>query len=432
MGLWQWFWEWLTGRHVAPDRSQPAAATGFSRGPLHSEGKSKSRHPDDILYLGRGVSQGLADRRADAQRLRQLGLPVLATPGDVAAALGVTVSHLRWLTYHSEAAVVDHYLRFTVPKKNGGLRELAAPHRDLRRCQQWIREHLLARLPAHPAAHGFLPGRNIVTNARPHARAAILVNVDLADFFPSITFPRVQGLWKSLGFSPAAATILALLCTDAPRRKLVIQDRTCYVATGPRVLPQGACTSPAVSNLIARRLDARLSGIAARLGWTYTRYADDLTFSYPAAADTVSNPSAADRVGNAPPALHDPKDRAAHNGQMGYNGQVGYLLARIRHIVQDEGFRVNEEKTRVLRRNAAQIVTGLVVNDGVHVKREIRRRLRAILHQAERTGLAAQNRGGHPNFVGQLLGQVAFVAMVQPREGARLKERLLRLLAEHP
>jgi hypothetical protein len=187
-----------------------------------------------------------------------------------------------------------------------------------------------------------------------------------------------------------------------------------------------------VSNLIARRLDARLSGIAARLGWTYTRYADDLTFSYPAAADTVSNPSAADRVGNAPPALHDPKDRAAHNGQMGYNGQVGYLLARIRHIVQDEGFRVNEEKTRVLRRNAAQIVTGLVVNDGVHVKREIRRRLRAILHQAERTGLAAQNRGGHPNFVGQLLGQVAFVAMVQPREGARLKERLLRLLAEHP
>ena len=117
------------------------------------------------------------------------------------------------------------------------------------------------------------------------------------------------------------------------------------VAIGPRGLPQGASTSPALSNAVARRLDKRLTGLAAKLGLTYTRYADDLTFS----------------------------------GTAEVNGRVGYLMARVRHIAEDEGFAVNPEKTRVLRRNTAQRVTGLVVNDKPGVGRREVRRLRAIL-----------------------------------------------------
>ncbi len=134
-------------------------------------------------------------------------------------------------------------------------------------------------------------------------------------------------------------------------------------------------------------MDSRLSGIAAKLGWTYTRYADDLTFS----AD----------------------------GEAG--DKVGYLLARIRHIAQDEGFTVNESKTRVQRRNTAQAVTGLVVNQRVAVPRATVRRLRAILHRARREGLAAQNRHGHAHFEAWLRGMIAYVSMAHPEQGRKLK-----------
>jgi hypothetical protein len=90
--------------------------------------------------------------------LAQLGLPVLATPADVAAALGLTIPQLRWLAFHSDAATRIHYVRFTVPKKSGGTRELAAPHQKLARSQQWILANVLAKTPAAAAAHGFVPG----------------------------------------------------------------------------------------------------------------------------------------------------------------------------------------------------------------------------------------------------------------------------------
>lgn len=402
MNVWRWLWQWLTGQSL-PD-SEPQSEGGNR---LRSQPIGRVGHAHDITFLGRGVSQGLADRRSDVKKLRRLGLPVLSSPADLARALGVSLPRLRWLTYHSEAALVDHYVRFTIPKKGGGQRELAMPLRQLRACQEWIRAELLARLPVHPAAHGFVAGRSIVTNAQPHARARVIVNVDLEDFFPSITFPRVRGWWISVGYSPAVATLLALLCTDSPRQKMLVADCTCHVAQGPRSLPQGACTSPALSNLMARRLDARLAGLARRLGWVYTRYADDITFSCPDVSSSA-------------------RDNTARENDPGL--LVGYLLARIRHIVEAEGFRLNPSKTRVLRRHTAQVVTGLVVNDGVHVPRRWRRKLRALLHQAAHTGLAAQNRLQHPAFAQYVRGQVAFVSMVQPQEGQRLKDTLLSLL----
>src|SRR5207248_1837430 len=147
---------------------------------------------------------------------------------------------------------------------------------------------------------------------------------------------------------------------------------------------------PGLSNQVARRLDRRLTGLAARLGLTYTRYADDLTFS----------------------------------GDEGLEGRVGYLMARVRHIAQDEGFAVNESKTRVHRRNAAQMVTGLVVNDRPGVRRDEVRRLRAILHRARTEGLDRQNRESLPDFGAWLRGKIAFVRMARPEVGDRLLAEL--------
>lgn len=377
---------------VAADAAERAArraqkkAEAEQRRREHTEAVAK-RRATDIIFLGRGVSGGLADRRANIERLQAQGLPLLATPADVAKALGLEISRLRWLAFHSEASAVTHYVRFQVPKKSGGTRELAAPHRDMARCQEWIRTHILDRVPLHDAAHGFVARRNTVTNATPHLQRAAVVNADLKDFFPSITFPRVKGVFQQLGYSPAAATVLALLCTECPRTRVNFESRELWVAAGRRGLPQGACTSPALSNLVARGLDSRIAGMARKHGWTYTRYADDLTFS----ADGEAT------------------------------AKIGWLLARMRHIVAEESFTVNEKKTRVQRPNSQQTVTGVVVNEHPNIPRDVVRRLRAILHRAKTEGLAAQNRESHPHFDGWVVGMISYVKMVNPTRGAQLR-----------
>jgi retron-type reverse transcriptase len=351
------------------------------------------RRAEDVVYLGPGVSGGLADRRADIERLSAAGLPVLATPADVARALGLDVPRLRWLCFHTEAAERTHYVHFDVPKRSGGTRRLSAPHAELKQAQTWILRNVLDRVAVEPPAHGFVRGRSTVTNATPHLSKDVVVNQDLQDFFPTITFPRVRGVFERLGYSPAAATCLALLCTEAPRTRVTFDGKPLLVATGPRALPQGACTSPAISNQIARKLDRRLAGMCAKHGWTYTRYADDLTFSAPE----------------------------------GKRAEVPVLLARIRHVVREEGFVIHPEKGRVQRSAGRQTVTGIVVNEKPSVPREERRRLRAILHGARRTGLAAQNREGRPYFEAWLRGKLAYLYMVDREKGAKLLAELARV-----
>ncbi|MFK7787975.1 MAG: reverse transcriptase family protein, partial [Phycisphaeraceae bacterium] len=358
----------------------------------HAEAVAR-RRATDIVYLGRGVSRGLSDHRSNVEKLEALNLPVLSSPADLSAAMGVSIPRLRFLAFHSDAPTRVHYVYFTVPKKSGGQRTLSAPHTSLANAQRWILDNILRQLAIHDAAHGFVPGRSTVSNAAQHLNKEVVVNADLSDFFPTITFPRVKGLLQSLGYSPSVATILALLCTECPRRPMTYGGQTYYAATGPRALPQGACTSPDLSNAVARRMDFRLDGIAKKLGWTYTRYADDLTLS--------ASGEQADRV--------------------------GYLLARLRHIAQDEGFAVNEKKTRVQRRNTRQSVTGLGVNDKLGVPRKTVRRIRAILHRASFEGLAAQNRENQPNFEAWLAGMIAYIEMVNPQQGRELQDTYRRI-----
>ena len=199
-----------------------------------------------------GGLRGLVDRRAHIEKLQAARLPVLASPADIAHALGISISRLRWLAFHSDAAEKVHYVRFTVPKRSGGVRELSAPHRELAAAQRWIFQNILQGLPTHPAAHGFVRGRSIRSNALPHVGRHILVNADLRDFFPTITFHRVRGAFERLGYSPSAATILGLLCTESPRRTVEYAGTTFHVATGPRAMPQGDMHEPRVVELDLR------------------------------------------------------------------------------------------------------------------------------------------------------------------------------------
>ena len=351
------------------------------------------RRATDIVFLGRGISRGLADRRSDIELLQNNGLPVLSSPAELARAMSVSISLLRWLAFHSDAPTRVHYISFDVPKKSGGLRRLSAPHRKLADAQHWILTNILNLLPVHVCAHGFVAQHSVLTNANPHVGASVVINADLSNFFPTITFPRVEGMLRKLGYSPAVATILALLCTECPRQALKFSDTIYYAATGPRALPQGACTSPAISNQIAAKLDRRMSAMAAKLEWKYTRYADDLTWS---------------TTGEVTPS-------------------VGYVLARMRHIVDDEGFELNHAKTRVQRPSQQQSVTGVVVNDRMNVPRQTIRQIRAILHNARQTGLDAQNRNEHPHFRDWLVGMIGWIHMVNPEQGSRLRAKLEKL-----
>ncbi|MDC3959188.1 RNA-directed DNA polymerase [Polyangium jinanense] len=390
-------------RRQKAERKAEKKRLAAERKKKHAEAVAK-RRAEDIIFLGRGVSGSLGDRRANVESLRKQGLPLLSTPAEVAKALSVPIPRLRWLCYHNDAVEKPHYVYFEVPKRSGGMRLLSAPHEALSKAQQWILQNVLAKLSVEGEAHGFVKGRSTVTNARAHLGRGTVVNLDLSDFFPTITFGRVRGLFESIGYSPAVATIFALICTESPRRKVVYDGTTYWVAVGERGLPQGACTSPAISNLVARKLDRRLSGMTRKMGWTYTRYADDLTFS-------AENELVDDGKG----------------GQKKGRSDLGILLARVRHIVQEEGFAINPKKGRVQHAGGRQEVTGIVVNDKLGMPREEVRKLRAILHAAKKTGLAAQNRENIPHFEAYLQGKIAYLNMVDPERAMQLAKAFLEI-----
>lgn len=347
----------------------------------------------DIVHLGDDVSAGLEGKQSDVEKLARSGLPVLHTGGDVAGAMGVPLGQLRWLTFHRRGAPLVHYHRWGIPKKTGGVRAISAPKKRLATAQRWVLTQILEKLKVDDNAHGFVVQRSVVTNARPHVKKAVVVNLDLKDFFPTITFRRVKGLFQRVGYSSAVSTILALLCTEPPRSEAILDGKKLWVALGDRQLPQGACTSPAVTNVLCRRLDRRLGGVAKGLGFTYTRYADDLSFS----GDDAE--------------------------------QAKIVIARARSILEDEGFALNPDKTRVMRPGRRQEVTGVVVNEKTSVSRREVKELRAILHNCAKTGLTAQNRENHPDFAAYLTGRVAWVRMVDARRGAQLGLLLQRALA---
>jgi hypothetical protein len=348
----------------------------------------------DAGYLGAGVSGGLQAPAGEARPLAP-GLPPLASPLALAQAMNIALPELKFLCFHREVARTTHYRRFTLPKKTGGERTISAPLPRLKRAQYWVLDNVLAKVPLHAAAHGFVPGRSIVSNAAPHTGKPVVINLDLKDFFPSVTYPRIKGVFRALGYGEHVATTLALLCSENAADELEVDGERFFVGGKgrDRVLPQGAPTSPMLTNILCRRLDRRLQGLADQLGFTYTRYADDLTFS--------ASPEGAEHVGR--------------------------LLRRVHHVLRDEGFTPHPDKQRVMRASSRQEVTGIVVNEKPSVSRTERRRLRAALHTAQRKGVEAATWHGQPATRDTLVGYARFVQMVDARQGAALLPRALAL-----
>ena len=327
------------------------------------------------------------------------GVPVVDDLAALAAWLGVTPAHLDWFAdrWSLEPGVLHeplrHYKRSWIRKADGSGRLLEAPKRELKDLQRMVLHGILDRIPAHPAAHGFTRGRSARTGAHLHAGREAVLRLDLESFFTAVSAGRVYGIFRTAGYPEPVAHVLAGLCTTAtPARVLsrapaaasvdgVARRRRMLDALAVPHLPQGSPTSPALANLAAHRFDRRLAALAARFGATYTRYADDLTLS-------------GDR-----PLLR----------------RAGRIVDLVEAIAADEGFRVNDIKTRVRSRAQRQLVTGLVVNDRPNVPRAQYDRLRAVLHDAATNGPAAANRSAHPDFRAHLLGRIAWAATTPTR-----------------
>lgn len=330
-------------------------------------------------------------------RFAELDIPRLATPGDLADWLQIPIGQLAWFAdardqqRRTSLPVLQHYAYAFAPKKSGPPRLIEAPKPRLKAIQRQILCAILDAVPVHGCAHGFVAGRSCLSSARVHAGEAVVIAVDLKDFFLTTPLRRVHGLFRSLGYPWTVARLLTGLCSSAtpPAVFLALPEsrrpdwptRKTYECPH---LPQGAPTSPALANFAARQLDVRLLGLARSFDANYTRYADDLAFS----------------------------------GDESLMRRRDVFLAA---VAADEGYALNKRKTRIMRRSGCQRLTGLVVNDHLNVARVDYDALKATLHNCARNGPQAENRSGHPDFRAHLDGCIVWVENVNRARGERLR-----------
>jgi RNA-directed DNA polymerase len=288
------------------------------------------------------------------------------------------------------------------PRRSGLPRLIEAPKARLKEIQRWVLHEILNHVPAHDAARGFTAGRSVLTHAAVHTGRAVVLRIDLRDFFASVSAGRVYGIFRTLGYDRSVAHALTGLCsntiptivwnaTDRPPQPQVIQA---HFWLGRQLatphLPQGAPTSPALANFAAFGLDRRLSGLGSAFTLNYSRYADDLVFSGSRLTDRANRT----------------------------------LLEMVRCIVGEEGFRVNHEKTSLRTAAQRQLVTGVVVNAHANVPRPEYDRLKAILHRMAVDGPGAYDPGRSVDLHAHLRGQVAWVNALNPRRGEKLRRLL--------
>jgi RNA-directed DNA polymerase len=292
----------------------------------------------------------------------------------------------------------DAYFSYWQAKPSGGARLIEHPKPDLKHAQRLLLRKLLNKVDPHEAAHGFRRGHSIVSHAEAHVGSELVLRCDLKDFFPSVRASRVHAIFRYLGYHETVARALTMVTTTRTTSRTVHEGKQHGVdfSTLKRYqsdhLPQGAATSPALANLAAFKLDLRLNALAEQWNVSYSRYADDLAFS-----GVISS---------------------------GMKNERFYL--RVAAIALEEGFALNMRKTRWMHASQRQEVTGLVINAKPNIAREEYDRLKAILTNAVRCGLASQNRAAHANFYAQLQGRIAFVQQVNPQRGAKLAALLAK------
>ncbi|HZV71032.1 MAG TPA: retron St85 family RNA-directed DNA polymerase [Saprospiraceae bacterium] len=254
------------------------------------------------------------------------------------------------------------YYNFLLPKRSGGMREISSPFPILLNAQKWIYNNILITQPLHKCSKGFMKNVSIVDNAKEHLNKRFLLKMDIENFFPSIKINRIISVFLYLGYTKKISYYLASIC--------------CINGA----LPQGAPTSPMLSNIISKRLDRRLHGLAIRFNLNYTRYADDLTFS-----------------GNVLPIK---------------------IINYIEEIVRDEGFEINSKKTKLLSTKKQKIVTGISISSGkLTIPKKAKREIRKNVYHLLTKGIFEHQKSigsTDPIYLERILGYLYFWLSIEP------------------
>lgn len=349
----------------------------------------------------RTIDDLAADSATDVERSPAgiAGAQRLATSGDLAEWLSLTPGELDWFTDLSlprnrvAPGPLRHYRYRLLPKRSGGWRLLEIPKPRLKQIQRQILHGILDWIPPHPAAHAYRSGHSVASYVAPHAGQKVILHIDLCDFFPTIRTSQVHALFHAIGYPTPVARNLTSLCTHCAGRDAFVTEQGTLLESDlqliyrERHVPQGAPTSPAIANLCAWWLDLRLTALSAKFGATYTRYADDLLFS--GGADLLQG--------------------------------VDRFRQLVLEIALDEGFQIRVRKTRVKLRSQSQRVAGITINEHPNLRRQDFDQLKALLFNCVRHGPASQNRENRANFAQHLQGRVAYLSMINPHRGAKLK-----------
>jgi RNA-directed DNA polymerase len=338
--------------------------------------------------------------------LRQ-GFYSLESPRDIAKLLQIDFGRLVYHLHKTDPKA--RYKTFAIPKKSGGSRTISSPATALKIIQSKTNQVLQEVYPRKDQIHGFLRGKSILSNATVHTRKRLVLNIDLENFFPSINLGRVRGMLMAVPYNrpPSVATVLANIC--------------CF----DNQLPQGAPTSPIISNMICAKMDSQLLRLAKKAECSFTRYADDLTFSI----SKESFPS------NIATVLTDSEGKSLSLG----DELVG--------VIDENGFKINNKKVRLQRSDGRQVVTGLVTNQFPNVKREFNRQIRAMLHAWRKFGLVPAEKEFHeryydkhrnpnrstPSFKKVLQGKIEFFGSIRGKSNPgyiKFRQQLRQLAPE--
>ena len=307
----------------------------------------------------RGISRELIESyRPYIQKLCETSSPVIFEFEHLSLLIGVEQHELRKMVNASHA----FYRSFQIKKRSGGLRKIYAPYPSMLMCQDWIYNNILINKPVHSAAHGFVPGRSIFSNASAHLNSKCLMKIDLKDFFPSIPINWVVNYFLSLGYADNASFYLAALCCNEGR------------------LVQGSSTSPYLTNILLKSLDERISLLAKSYDLNFTRYADDLTFS---------------------------GEYIPHK-----------LIGIVTEIITQYGLVVNDKKTKLQIGSNQRIVTGLsVAGSMLAVPRKFKRDLKLELHFIKKYGYGShvsKMKIRNPYYIESLIGKLNFWLQAEP------------------
>lgn len=277
--------------------------------------------------------------KSNSELLRLMNLPVFSDGKELASLMHIDSKKINTFSTFPHG----YYRKFKIKKHDGSDREIKQPCKDLKAVQAWILRYILDQLSPSPYATAYRKKKNISHNVSPHSYNRYFICLDIEDFFDSISIRRVAKVFSIIGHSSKASNLLAKLCTcngGLPRRGA-------FYPTFEGSLPQGAITSPALSNLIAAKLDRRIAGYTSRRNITYTRYADDMTLS-------ANNPVV-----------------------------LSQALPRILKIIKTEHFKPNMAKLRVLGPRKSCYITGLTKNNSESkfgIGKQKKKKMRAIMH----------------------------------------------------